>query len=154
MLHRRLFHVSLELIVTTLEYQLMSVCLFFLHLGTFNYEYPMLFLFYFINRHWAFTDKVVLYVYQSYFLALQVENVFLVMSHYNGWINENTLKSLLDSGSLPSAWGTRQRPDCTRQSLCRVRHSAKKTRQKIDRQSPLCRVSFIGHSAKALPSAR
>ena len=40
------------------------------------------------------------------------------------------------------------RPDCTRQSLCRVRYSAKNTRQKIDRQSPLCRVSFIGHSAK------
>ena len=60
---------------------------------------------------------------------------------------------LLDSGSLPSAWGTRQRLYCTRQSLCRVRHSAKHTRQKIDRQSTLCRVYFIGHSAKALPSA-
>ena len=35
--------------------------------------------------------------------------------------------ALLDSGSLPSAWGTRQRPNCTRQSLCRVRHSAKKS---------------------------
>ena len=40
------------------------------------------------------------------------------------------------------------RSDYTWQSLCRVRHSAKNTRQKIDRQSPLCRVSFIGHSAK------
>jgi len=62
-------------------------------------------------------------------------------------------QSLLDSGSLPSAWGTRQRLYCTRQSLCRVWHSAKHTRQKIDRQSTLCRVYFIGHSAKALPSA-
>ena len=62
-------------------------------------------------------------------------------------------QSLLDSGSLPSAIGTQQRPNCTRQSLCRVRHSAKNTRQKNDRQSPLCRVSFIGHSAKALPRA-
>ena len=61
--------------------------------------------------------------------------------------------SLLDSDSLPSAWGTRQRLYCTRQSLCRVWHSAKHTRQKIDRQSTLCRVYFIGHSAKALPSA-
>ena len=34
-----------------------------------------------------------------------------------------------------------------------MRHSAKNTRQKIDRQNTLCRVSFIGHSAKALPSA-
>ena len=39
-------------------------------------------------------------------------------------------------------------PNCTRQSLCRVRHSAKNTRQKIDRHSPLCLVSFIRHSAK------
>ena len=58
------------------------------------------------------------------------------------------MQSLLNSGSLPSAWGTRQRPNCTRQSLCRVRYSAKTTRQKSDRQSTLCRVSFIGHSAK------
>ena len=47
----------------------------------------------------------------------------------------------------------RQRPNCTQQSLCRVRHSAKNTQQKIDRHSPFCRVSFIGHSAKALPRA-
>ena len=55
--------------------------------------------------------------------------------------------ALLDSGSLPSARGTRQRPNCTWQSLYRVRHSAKNTRQKIDRQRPLCRESR-GHSAK------
>ena len=61
--------------------------------------------------------------------------------------------TLLDSGSLSSAWGTRQRSNCTRQSLYQVRHSAKNTRQKINRQSPICRVSFIGHSAKALPRA-
>ena len=42
----------------------------------------------------------------------------------------------------------RQRPNCTRQSLCRVRNSVKNTRQKIDWQRSLCRVSFIGHSAK------
>ena len=35
----------------------------------------------------------------------------------------------------------------------RCDNSAKNTRQKIDRQSPLCRVSFIGHSTKALPRA-
>ena len=29
-----------------------------------------------------------------------------------------------------------------------MRHSAKNTRQKFDRQSPLCRVSFIGHFAE------
>ena len=48
---------------------------------------------------------------------------------------------------MRSASGTRQRLYCTRQSLCRVRHSVKHTRQKIDRQNTLCRVPR-GHSAK------
>jgi hypothetical protein len=47
----------------------------------------------------------------------------------------------MDSGDLPSTY-------CTRQSLCRVQHSAKTLRQKIRRQRNLCQVSFIG-----LPSA-
>ena len=61
--------------------------------------------------------------------------------------------SLLDSGALPGAECTRQRLLCTRQSVCRVQHSAKSLRQKISRQRFLCRVLFIGHSAKTLPSA-
>jgi hypothetical protein len=36
--------------------------------------------------------------------------------------------ALLGSGSLPSAGGTRQRPFCTRQRLCRVSHSVKSPR--------------------------
>jgi hypothetical protein len=35
----------------------------------------------------------------------------------------------------------------TRQRLCRVLHSAKKARQTVHRQSLLCRVLFLGHSA-------
>ena len=42
----------------------------------------------------------------------------------------------------------------TRQRLCRVLHLTKATRQKMGWQRRLCRVSFVGHSAKALPSAR
>ena len=55
---------------------------------------------------------------------------------------------------MPSASGTRQRLLCTRQRLCRVRHSAKGTRKKNYRESSLCRVPFVGHSAKPLPSAK
>ena len=66
----------------------------------------------------------------------------------------NEGNTLPDSVALPSARGTRQRPICTRQRLCRVLHSAKATRQKMGRQRRLCRVSFVGHSAKPLPSAR
>jgi len=54
---------------------------------------------------------------------------------------------------LPGAECTRQSLLCTRQSLCPVQHSAKSIRQKISRQRFLCRVLFIGHSAKTLPSA-
>jgi len=61
--------------------------------------------------------------------------------------------TLPDSVALPSARGTRQRPICTRQRLCWVLHSAKHTRQKMGRQRCLCRVFFVGHSAKPLPSA-
>ena len=61
--------------------------------------------------------------------------------------------ALPDSVNLSSARGTRQSPICTRQRLCRVLHSAKSTRQKKSRQRRLCRVSFVGHSAKPLPSA-
>ena len=64
------------------------------------------------------------------------------------------LIALPDTLSLPSACSTRQSPKYTRQRLCRVPHSAKGTRQKINRQRCLCRVLFVGHSAKPLPSAR
>jgi hypothetical protein len=40
------------------------------------------------------------------------------------------------------------------QTLCRVSHSAKRDRHTVHRQSLLCRVLFLGHSTKALPSAR
>ena len=65
-----------------------------------------------------------------------------------GW--EGTLP---DSLALPSAGYTRQRPVCTRQTLCRVLHSANATRQSLPRQRDLCRVSDFGHSAKTLPRA-
>ena len=56
--------------------------------------------------------------------------------------------TLPEADSLPSAWGTRQRPIYTRQSLCRVLHSTKGAQWTVYRQRPLCRVHFIGHSAK------
>ena len=56
------------------------------------------------------------------------------------------LITLRETDALPSVKNTRQ-------SLCRVPHSAKSTRQNSGRQRGLCRVFFIGHSAKALPSA-
>jgi hypothetical protein len=52
------------------------------------------------------------------------------------------------TGALPSARSTRQSRKNTRQRLCRVSHLAKKARQTVHRQSLLCRVLFIGHSAK------
>jgi hypothetical protein len=57
-------------------------------------------------------------------------------------------KALPDSQALPSARSTRQNRKNTRQSLCRVLHSAKKARHTVHRQSLLCRVFFVGHSAK------
>jgi hypothetical protein len=41
-----------------------------------------------------------------------------------------------------------------RPKLCRVLHSAKDTRKRKYRQRGLCRVHFVGHSAKPLPSAK
>ena len=61
--------------------------------------------------------------------------------------------TLPDSLAFPSAGYTRQRPVCTRQTLCRVIHSANATRQSLPRQRDLCRVSDFGHSAKTLPRA-
>ena len=58
--------------------------------------------------------------------------------------------TLLETRSLPSAWSTRQRPYCTRQRLCRVPHSAKSKRQSRIRRRVLCRVPFVGHSAKKI----
>jgi hypothetical protein len=57
-------------------------------------------------------------------------------------------KALPDSQALPSARSTRQNRKNTRQSLCRVLHSAKKARHTVHRQSLLCRVFFVGHSVK------
>ena len=54
---------------------------------------------------------------------------------------------------MSSAECTRQKLLCTQQSLCRVQHSAKSLRQKVSRQRFLCRVLFIRHLAKTLPSA-
>ena len=54
---------------------------------------------------------------------------------------------------MPSAGRTRQRNLCRRQRLCRVRLSAKPTRQRSGRQRNLCRVPRGRHSAKDLPSA-
>ena len=63
-------------------------------------------------------------------------------------------ESLRETGTLPSAYGTRQRLKNTRQRLCRVLHSANDTRQKMGRQRCLCRVFFVEHSANTLPSAK
>jgi hypothetical protein len=49
---------------------------------------------------------------------------------------------------------TRQSSKNTRQSLCRVLHSAKDTRKRKCRQRGLYRVHFVRHSAKPLPSAK
>jgi hypothetical protein len=43
---------------------------------------------------------------------------------------------------------TRQSLKNTRQSLCRVSHSAKRARHTVHGQSLLCRVLFLGHSVK------
>ena len=43
--------------------------------------------------------------------------------------------------------------ECLRHLAKAKLHPAKNTRQKFDQQSPLCRVSFIGHSTKPLPRA-
>ena len=48
---------------------------------------------------------------------------------------------------------TRQRRLCTRQSLCRVLHSAKSCLHISSRQRLLCRVPHVGHLAKDFPSA-
>jgi hypothetical protein len=58
-----------------------------------------------------------------------------------------TLLTLRETATLPSIKNTRQ-------SLCRVLHSAKDTRKRKYRQRRLCRVHFVGHSAKPLPSAK
>jgi hypothetical protein len=56
-------------------------------------------------------------------------------------LQPNHPKTLPESQALPSARSTRQR-------LCRVSHSAKKARHTVHRQSLLCRVLFLEHSAK------
>jgi hypothetical protein len=61
---------------------------------------------------------------------------------------------LLDSSGLPSAWDTRQSAKNTRQTLYRVPHSANWTRHRLGRQSMICRVSNVGHSAKHLPNVK
>jgi hypothetical protein len=60
----------------------------------------------------------------------------------------NIAEPLPKSPALPSAWSTRQSLKNTQQTLCRVSHSANRTRHTVHRQSRLCRVLFLGHSAK------
>jgi hypothetical protein len=43
--------------------------------------------------------------------------------------------------------------ECRRHSAKTILHSAKNARRTVYRQQPLCRVLFVGHSAKILPSA-
>jgi hypothetical protein len=64
------------------------------------------------------------------------------------------LPALPESAPLPCVSDTRQMQFYTRQTLCRVLHSAKNARRTVHRQQPLCRVLFVGHSAKTLPSAK
>ena len=59
--------------------------------------------------------------------------------------------------SLPTARGSRQRHESSRQRHCRLlstRQSAKKTSQRIRRQRNLCRLPRGKQSAKALPCRR
>lgn len=58
--------------------------------------------------------------------------------------------TLPESPPLPSAWSTRQSFKNTRQRLYRVSHSAKRARHTVHRQSFLCRVLFLRHSAKKI----
>ena len=87
------------------------------------------------------------------FLSLRLELGPLLVSP--DWLPapEALPPPLPDSLALPSADYTQQRPVCTRQTLCRVLHSANATRQSLPRQRDLCRVSDFGHSAKTLPRA-
>jgi hypothetical protein len=74
---------------------------------------------------------------------------FYLLSGINGEARNLTLAELVEalpeSGALSSAWSTRQTLKNTRQSLCRVWHSAKRAQRIVHRQSLLCRVLFIGH---------
>ena len=57
-------------------------------------------------------------------------------------------------GSFAVCHGTRQRLKYPRQTICRVLHTAKGTRQIGVGKEALCRVSFIRHTGKSLPSAK
>ena len=57
------------------------------------------------------------------------------------------------SSSLQDSLALSKRPKCTRQRLCQVPPTAYMTRQPNTWQSWVCRVFFIVHSAKPLPSA-
>jgi hypothetical protein len=63
-------------------------------------------------------------------------------------VAQEEVQALPEMGALPSARSTRQSRKNTRQRLCRVSHLAKKARQTVHWQSLLCRVLFLGHSAK------
>jgi hypothetical protein len=62
--------------------------------------------------------------------------------------NHDSWETLPESQALPSARSTWQSFKNTRQTLCRVSYSAKTARHTVHRQSRLCRVLFLGHSAK------
>jgi hypothetical protein len=59
--------------------------------------------------------------------------------------------TLSDFGSCTT--GHSSFAECLRHSAKTILHSAKNTRRTVHRQQPFCRVLFVGHSAKNLPSA-
>jgi hypothetical protein len=65
-------------------------------------------------------------------------------------LKHKSIKSLPETSALPSARSTRQSLKNTRQMW----HSAKKARQTVHRQRLLCRVLFLGHSAKIFAKCR
>ena len=65
----------------------------------------------------------------------------------------DVVAKLREATHLPCAKGTRQKPLNTRQILCRVLHTANSTRHTLAGKEAVCRVSFLGHTAKYLPCA-
>ena len=58
------------------------------------------------------------------------------------------------NGYFAVCLGTQQRPKYPRHTLCCVLHTAKDTRQIGVGKQDLCCVTFIGHTAKSLPSVK
>jgi hypothetical protein len=64
-----------------------------------------------------------------------------------------TLQASLTLKESASTTGIERVAECLKHSTKPKKHSAKRARRTVHRQRLLCRVLFIGHSAKALPSA-